>query len=60
MVRHTLKILQQMLQDVENVSDHVGACINGLKLIEDKFGSAIETSMYKSRSRRFMKISKNA
>ena len=49
-----------MLQDVENVSDHVGACINGLKLIEDKFGSAIETSMYKSRSRRFMKISKNA
>ena len=29
-----------MLQDVENVSDHVGAWINGLKLIEDKFGSA--------------------
>ena len=29
-----------MLQDVENVSDLVGTCINGLKLIEDKFGSA--------------------
>ena len=24
MVRHTLKILQQMLQDFQNVSDHFG------------------------------------
>ena len=33
MVRHTLKILQQMLQDFESVSDHFGTlCIKGLKL----------------------------
>ena len=31
MVRHTLKIWQQMLQDFESVSDHFGAlCIKGL------------------------------
>ena len=31
MVRHTLKILQQMLQDFENGSDHFGTlCIKGL------------------------------
>ena len=31
MVRHTLKILQQMLQDFESVSDHFGAlCMKGL------------------------------
>ena len=31
MVRHALKILQQMLQDFESVSDHFGAlCIKGL------------------------------
>ena len=31
MVRHTLKILQQMLQDFESVSDHFGSlCINRL------------------------------
>ena len=31
MVRHTLKILQQMLQDFKNVSDHFRTlCIKGL------------------------------
>ena len=31
MVRHTLKILQQMLQDIYSVSDQFGAlCIKGL------------------------------
>ena len=31
MVRHTLNILQQMLQDIEYVSDHFGKfCIKGL------------------------------
>ena len=34
MIRHTLKILQQMLQDFQSVSDHFGAlCIRGLMLI---------------------------
>ena len=33
MVRHTLKILQQMLQDFKSVSDHFGTlCIKGLIL----------------------------
>ena len=33
MVRHTLKILQQMLQDFESVSDHFGTlCIEELKI----------------------------
>ena len=33
MVKHTLKILQQMLQDFESVSDHFGTLyINGLRL----------------------------
>ena len=32
MVRHTLKILQQMLQDFKSVSDHFRTlCIKGLK-----------------------------
>ena len=32
MVRQTLKILQQMLQDFKSVSDHFGTlCIKGLK-----------------------------
>ena len=32
MVRQTLKILQQMLQDFKSVSDHFGTlCMNGLK-----------------------------
>ena len=31
MARHTLKILQQMLQDFKSVSDHFGTlCIKGL------------------------------
>ena len=34
MVKHTLKILQQMLQDFESVSDHFGtSCIKGLTCI---------------------------
>ena len=34
MVRHTLNILQQKLQDFLNVSDHFGtSCIKGLILI---------------------------
>ena len=33
MVRHTLKILQQMLQDFESVSDHFGTlCIEELTI----------------------------
>ena len=33
MVRHTLKILLQFLQDFKSVSDHFGMlCIKGLKL----------------------------
>ena len=33
MVRHTLKILQQMLQDFQSVSDHFGTlCIKGLSI----------------------------
>ena len=37
MVRHTLKILQHLLQDFKNVSDHFGTLrIKGLK---DVFGS---------------------
>ena len=33
MVRHTLKILQQMLQDFKSVSDHFGTlCIKGLTM----------------------------
>ena len=33
MFRRTLKILQQMLQDFETVSDHLGAlCIKGLNI----------------------------
>ena len=32
MVRHTLKVLQQMLEDFKSVSDHFGTlCIKGLK-----------------------------
>ena len=32
MVRHTLKILQQMLQDFKSVSDDFGTlCIKGIK-----------------------------
>ena len=35
MVRHTLKILQQMLHDFWSVSDHFGTlCIKGLNIIE--------------------------
>ena len=35
MVRHTLKILQQLLQDFLNVSDHFGKlCINGLPQLD--------------------------
>ena len=34
MVRHTLKILQQMLQNFKSVSDHFGTlCIKGLKRV---------------------------
>ena len=33
MVRHTLKILEQILQDFQSVSDHFGAsCIKGLNV----------------------------
>ena len=36
MVGHTLKILQQLLQDFLSVSDHFGTlCIKGLKCIND-------------------------
>ena len=35
MVRHTFKILQQMLQDFKSVSDHFGTlCIKGLRIKE--------------------------
>ena len=34
MVRHTLNILQQMLQDFYSVSDHFGTlCIKGLRFV---------------------------
>ena len=34
MIKHTLKILQQMLQDFKSVSDHFGtSCIKGLKSV---------------------------
>ena len=34
MVRHTLKILQQMLQEYQSVSEHFGMlCIKGLSLV---------------------------
>ena len=34
MVKHTLKILQQMLQDFKSVFDHFGTlCIKGLKIL---------------------------
>ena len=36
MVRHTLKIFQQTLQDFQSVSDHFGTlCIKGLALAPD-------------------------
>ena len=38
MVRHTLKILQQMLQDFKSVSDHFGTlCIKGLRNFRPNF-----------------------
>ena len=40
MVRHTLKILQHLLQDFKSVSDHFGTlCINWLKDTNLPFGS---------------------
>ena len=37
MVRHTLKIMQQMLQDFQSVSDHFGElCIKGLKSVLER------------------------
>ena len=37
MVRHTLKILQQILQDFKSVSDHFATCeVNGLKFEQRK------------------------
>ena len=34
MVRHTLKILQQMLEDFKSVPDHFGTlCIKGLRTV---------------------------
>ena len=37
MIRHTLKTLQQMLQDFQCVSDHFGTlCIKWLKVILEK------------------------
>ena len=44
MVRHTLKILQQMLQDFQSVSDHFGnLCIKGLKM-KFKHGDSFKTA----------------
>ena len=38
MVRHTFKILQQMVQGFQSVSDHFGTlCIKGLKILTDIF-----------------------
>ena len=37
MVRHTLKILQHLLQDFYSVPDHFGTlCIKGLKLVHEQ------------------------
>ena len=44
MVRHTLKILQQMLQDFQSVSDHFGKlCIKVLKM-KFKHGDSFKTA----------------
>ena len=45
MVRHTLKILQQMLQDFESVSDHFGTlCIKGL-ILSFISGNSVDVDM---------------
>ena len=43
MVRHTLKILQHLLQNFESVSDHFGTlCIKGLTLFSHNLGQSIQ------------------